>query len=153
MAEVFISYSEKDSYFADWLLKSCQNFNIDAFLASISLRAGDNWKQEILNNLRNSQWFFFLATENSIKSDAVKHEIGGALVLNKNIIPVLYGIEYADLPDWIKDYQGIKVDHSDAEELKEALERISEKIQADKMMTTLLAGVFIGALLFALKEG
>ena len=149
MADVFISHSEIDSQLAAWLYQSCENFNISAFLAPISLRAGSEWKQEILNKLRQAKWFFFLATANSIKSDAVKHEIGGALILNKNIVPILYGIDFKDLPEWIKNYQGIRVSHNSAAELKSVLERISKKIKTDKVMTAAIICTFIGMLLSA----
>lgn len=148
MFDVFISYSKNDEQLAEWLHRSCQNFNINSFLAPISLKAGAKWKQEILNNLKNSKWFFFLATPNSINSDPVKHEIGGALVLNKNIIPILYNLEFHQLPDWIKEYQGIKVTNNDVSHIKETLEDISKKIKVDKVVTGIIIGVFIGVLLF-----
>lgn len=151
MADVFISHSESDSQLAAWLYQSCENFNISAFLAPISLRAGSEWKQEILNKLRQAKWFFFLATANSIKSDAVKHEIGGALILNKNIIPILYGIDYKDLPEWINNYQGIRVSHNSAAELKSVLEKVSERIKTDKVITSVIVGILIGALFWADK--
>ena len=151
MPDVFISYSEKDVQLAKWLYKSCQNLDINVFLASISLQPGNKWKREILSNLRESKWFFFLATNNSINSDAVMHEIGGALSLNKNIVPILYGIDFPDLPDWIKEYQGIKVTNDNVSHVKKTLESISEKIKADKVTAALLIGAFIGVLLLANK--
>ncbi len=151
MPDVFISCSEKDVQLAEWLYKSCRNLDINAFLAPISLQPGNKWKQEILSNLRESKWFFFLATNNSINSAAVMHEIGGALVLNKNIVPILYGIDFPDLPDWIKEYQGIKVTNDNVSHIKKTLESISEKIKADKVTAALLIGAFIGVLLLANK--
>lgn len=151
MPDVFISYSEKDVQLAKWLYKLCQNFGINAFLAPISLQPGNKWKQEILSNLRESKWFFFLATNNSINSAAVMHEIGGALILNKNIIPILYEIDFPDLPDWIKEYQGIKVTNNNVAHVKKTLESISEKIKADKVTAALLIGAFIGVLLLTNK--
>ena len=151
MSDVFISYSEKDVELAKWLYKSCQNFNISAFLASISLQPGIKWKQEILHNLKESKWFFFLATSNSIHSDAVKHEIGGALTLNKNIVPILYGIDFNELPEWIKEYQGIQVTNDNVSHISETLGTIAEKIKEDKLKAGLLIGAFIGVLLLASK--
>lgn len=147
MSDVFISYSEKDVELAKWLYKSCENFNISAFLASISLHPGIKWKREILHNLKESKWFFFLATSNSIHSDAVKHEIGGALTLNKNIVPILYGIDFNELPEWIKEYQGIKVTNDNVSHISETLGKIAERLKEDKLKAGLLIGAFIGVLL------
>jgi hypothetical protein len=101
MPDVFICYSAKDEKLARWLYKSCENLDISTFLAPISIRPGTKWKQTILDNLREVSWFFFLATPNSIRSDSVKHEIGGALALNHDIIPILYNLEFKDLPESI----------------------------------------------------
>lgn len=145
MQEVFISYSIKDEALANWLYRSCVNFSIDTFLASISLKTGEKWKEEILNKLRESKWFFFLATPNSIESDAVKHEIGAALVLNKNIIPILYNLDFEDLPKWISDYQGIKIFNNNVSNLNNLLIEISKRIRADNTKTALIIGALIGA--------
>jgi hypothetical protein len=152
MPDVFISYSAQDEKLARWLYKSCENLNISAFLASISLEPGSRWKKEIQNNLLAAKWFFFLATQNSIKSDPVKHEIGGALTLNKKIIPILYGIDFEDLPEWIKEYQGVKIANTDTSELIRTLKAVSKKIKVDDLMTGLLIGAFIGLLVLAAKE-
>ena len=152
MAYVFISYSIQDEDLANWLYRSCNNFNIETFLASISLNPGNKWKEEILQNLKESKWFFFLATPNSIRSDAVKHEIGAALALNKNIIPILHNLDFPDLPTWISEFQGIKIINDDVEHLKILLANISEKINADKIVTGLLVGVLIGAGMYFLSK-
>ena len=152
MAYVFISYSIQDEDLANLLYRSCNNFNIETFLASISLNPGNKWKEEILQNLKESKWFFFLATPNSIRSDAVKHEIGAALALNKNIIPILHNLDFPDLPTWISEFQGIKIINDDVEHLKILLANISDKINADKIVTGLLVGVLIGAGMYFLSK-
>lgn len=152
MPDVFISYSAEDEKLARWLYQSCQNLKISAFLASISIKPGSPWKQEILDNLREAKWFFFLATPNSVRSDSVKHEIGGALVLNQNIIPILYDIDFDDLPDWIKEYQGVKITNTDVSELIKTLKAVSKRIKVNEFWTGILIGVFVGVLYFASRE-
>jgi hypothetical protein len=144
MPDVFISYSAKDEKLANWLYRSCNNLSISSFMAPISIDPGVKWKQVILNNLRGASWFFFLATPNSIQSDAVKHEIGGALLMNKNIVPILYDIEFSELPDWIKEYQGVKITNTDATELLRALNAISGRIKADNLRTILIVAALLG---------
>ncbi len=152
MPDVFISYSVEDEQLARWLYQLCENLNISAFLASISIKRGSPWKEEILNNLSDAKWFFFLATANSINSDSVKHEIGAALVLNQKIIPILYGIDFPDLPDWIKEYQGVKITNTDASELTRTLEAVARRIRVDQLLTGLIIGAFVGLLIMASKE-
>ena len=134
MAQAFISYSAKDEDLAQQIHQYCENLGLNAFLASISLSEGKKWKDEIFQELKYAEWFFFLATPNSIKSDAVKHEIGGALALNKKIVPILYDIDYPDLPDWISDYQGIKIRDNNLDEIKVTLEKIAKKNKTDSII-------------------
>jgi hypothetical protein len=136
MPDVFISYSAKDSQMAQSLFTVLRIAGIQPFLAEISVTPGQRWKDEILRNLRASTWFLFLATPNAVASDAVKHEIGGALALNKNLVSILVGISPSQLPDWIKDRQA--VDSSDPERFRAFLEGLGKKIRSEKALTAAL---------------
>lgn len=147
MPKVFISYSAKDEELAQWLYRSCKNFEIDTFLASISLTPGETWKEEILQNLRDAKWFFFLATPNSISSQAVLHEIGGALTMNKCIVPILYDVDFSELPNWIADKQGVSISKdSDKSQIRDLLTSVSGRIKADNVNGWLLLGGIITTL-------
>jgi len=152
MPDVFISYSTEDSDLAQNLYSSCQRFQINTFLAEISLSPGNQWKDSILENLKQSTWFLFLATPNSLKSDAVKHEIGAALALNKTIIPILHDVDYDDIPSWISDCQGIKIVGDNVNHVKNLLTKISDKVKGDKIVTGLLIGILIGAGIYILTK-
>lgn len=88
MNSVFISYSSKDSDIAGKLHSQISNLGLKAFLAEISIGAGAKWTEEIFDNLRSADYFFFIATKDSISSSAVQQELGAALVQEKDIIPV-----------------------------------------------------------------
>lgn len=137
MPDVFISYSSEDEQLARWLYQSCKNLKIDTFLASISLKPGVRWKQKILDNLEDSEWFFFLATKNSIKSDAVMHEIGAALSHKKEIISILNEINYKDLPEWIKEYQAIDI-KNDYPKFEKTIKSIAKQKKVDRFFTRAL---------------
>jgi hypothetical protein len=143
MADVFISYSSQDSHIAQRLYTVLTTVGIQTFLAEISLQPGTRWKPQILNNLRQSKWFLFLATPNSCNSDAVKHEIGAALVLNKNLVPILVHVSPQDLPNWVKDHQA--VDSTNPEQFQKFLTSLGSHIRSDKAKTV---AVVIGLVLF-----
>ncbi|WP_372795063.1 toll/interleukin-1 receptor domain-containing protein [Pontiella sp.] len=152
MPDVFISYSVEDSEIAQNLYKSCCSLQINTFLAEISLSPGNHWKGEIIANLKQSKWFLFLATPNSLKSDAVKHEIGAALALDKTIIPILHEVDYDEIPSWVSDHQGIKMVGENIDHVRNLLTKISDKIKGDKVVAGLLIGVLIGAGIYMLAK-
>src|ERR1035441_8891244 len=98
MPQVFISYSVKDTAMAQKLYLALKMAGADPFLAEFDLHPGAVWKAEILNALRSAPWVFFLATPNSCPSQAVAHEIGASLALNKKLIPLMHGVQPKDLP-------------------------------------------------------
>jgi hypothetical protein len=107
MPQVFISYSGKDSAMAQKLYLALKMAGAEPFLAELDLHPGVVWKAEILNALRSAPWVFFLATPNSCPSQAVAHEIGAGLVLNKKLIPLMSGVQPKDLPPWVDDRHAI----------------------------------------------
>jgi hypothetical protein len=144
MSDVFISYSSKDRELATWIHDRLLANNITPFLAEISLPGGANWKPSILLALRQSQTVLFLATPNSCSSDAVKHEIGAALVLGKQFIPMLAGISPGELPTWVQDKQA--VDIYDRIKSEQTFDRICQFIMSKRFVTgALLAALLVAA--------
>jgi len=144
MPEIFISYSTKDSMAARNLYNFLSLAGVNAFLADISLKPGVRWKDDILANLKESKWFLFLATPHSCGSDAVKHEIGAALVLNKNLVPILIGIKPIELPDWVKDKQAI--DANNPEQVQQFLTNLAAQIRSERAVgNALILGLLLAA--------
>jgi hypothetical protein len=144
MSNVFISYSARDSAIARSIHERCLQLGLTAFLAEVSLEPGDQWKDKILAELKEADWVIFLATPNSCASDAVKHEIGGALVLGKAFVAVRVGVEVAQLPDWIKDKHA--VDGTDSEAIQAVVSGVAKKVRKD----LLVAGMVIGAIVLGI---
>jgi len=142
MSNVFISYSSKDSVLARSIHDRCLQIGLTAFLAEVSLKPGDQWKDKILEELKEADWVIFLATPNSCASDAVKHEIGGALVLKKSFVAVRVGVGIEQLPDWIKDKHA--VDGNDSQALHDTITNVAKRVRKD----LLIAGLVIAALVF-----
>lgn len=151
MPDVFISYSSKDQSLARWLYDQLTALNVETFLAEVSIAGGDSWKPEILQNLEGSDYVLFLATPESCKSDAVKHEIGGALVLKKTFVPIMAGIAPSQLPAWVQDKQA--VDIRDGAKLREVFEKITAFVTSKRFIAGVVVGVLaVGAIYLATRK-
>jgi hypothetical protein len=151
MAKVFISYSVKDEESANKLYESMTHLGIDAFMAGISIEPGQQWSDEIFKHLREAKWVFFLASKKSCESQSVQQELGGALIQEKTIIPILLDIKPEELPGWIDRHQAIDI-KQDPQGLHKTIQNVADKLKMD----TFWAGVMIGVLLlgafYLLKE-
>lgn len=146
MAHVFISHSTKDKSTASRLYQAFKNVGATPFLAPISIRPGALWKEEIFRELASSEWVFFLASESACKSSAVQQEIGAALSLKKQIIPLLLDIDPSDLPGFLGQEQAIDLRTSERR-LHEQIQEIGRKIQSDRLWTGLILGAVTIAVL------
>jgi hypothetical protein len=151
MPDVFITYSSHDSPLANWIRDQLVAVNVSTFLAEVSIAGGTNWKPEILKNLRESSFVLFLATANSCRSDAVKHEIGGALVLQKTFIAIMAGIRLNQLPAWVQDKQA--VDIRDSARTRDVFESIANTVRSKRFIAGLIVGILAGAAIYCLVKG
>ncbi len=153
MADVFISYSEQDREKAAEVHSLISSYGIQTFLAGISLEAGADWSQEIIDNLKNSQWVLFLASKSACESAAVQQEIGMALGTGKEIIPVIWEIEPEQLPAWTKGKQAIDLSKGDVEALQPIISKISKKVKSDEFTGGLIiAALLMGLVYMGLKD-
>lgn len=147
MPTVFISYSSNDGETARQLHTALTLAGATPFLAELNQAPGVTWKEEILENLRQSQWVFFLATPNSCRSQAVAHEIGASLALKKKFIPILCGVNSSELPDWVDDIQAI--DLRDAGRITQLVQQIGETVKSEKFWTGVVVAVLVGLAIWA----
>lgn len=56
MPDCFISYCSEDERLARFVEAQLRSQGVSVFMASVSLRPGQNWSQETWNNLRASSW-------------------------------------------------------------------------------------------------
>lgn len=145
MSKAFISYSTVDEPIAKQLYAALTNVGVDTFLASISLRGGDGWTEEIFTKLGAADWVFFIASKNACASPSVQQELGASLAHGKTIIPILTDIAPEELPGWTKKHQAIDL-RKGPETLRQTIEAIGQKVREDKFWS----GVVVGALVVAL---
>lgn len=153
MTDVFISYSVKDEEKAIEVHSLLSSYGIKTFLAGISLEPGSNWSEEIMNNLKKSQWILFLASESACESPAVQQELGMALGTDKEIIPVTWEIKPEQLPAWIKGKQAIDLSKGSVEALEPIIQKIANKIKSNEFIGGLIVGaLLVGLVVFAAKS-
>jgi len=151
MPDVFISYSSSDGVLARQFRDYMAQHGIDAFLAEISIEGGAKWKDSIIEALTQSKWVFFLATPAACASQAVMHEIGGALFGKKQLITVLCGIGPKQLPAWVQDTQA--VDLKKQEEVISTVQKIAKIVRSDKFIAGLIAGSLLAFAIWAIARG
>ncbi|MFT6660678.1 MAG: hypothetical protein ACJA0K_000655 [Maricaulis maris] len=153
MTDVFISYSHNDEELASELKRRVDAENLVSFLASVSLREGEKWSPNIMTALREAKWIFVLATPDALKSEAVQHEISGAVYGDKNIVPVMVGVTPGDLPFWLSEYQGVVADAANFEAVWDQIGEIISRIRSQKTTGLLIAAALAGfAAYYAFKN-
>lgn len=87
--KVFISYSHIDGRIGGNIKTIfCDYFGFESFLAHDDLSVSDNFPQEVLRYLKESDYVVPLISKNYKVSDFANQEIGLALAYDKKIIPI-----------------------------------------------------------------
>ena len=147
MPDCFISYSIVDKELAEFVDKELKSHRITSFMASDSLQPGQNWQQEILENLRSSKWIILLASQAACSSTFVNQEIGGALYASKKLIPIVWDMDPSELPAWLKSVQAIDMRGEQTRvELQGQIVSIAQRIKEDKNQALLILGAVFLAL-------
>src|ERR1043165_3951303 len=108
-SEIFISHSTKNHETAKNIHDQLQAKGVSAFLAPISLAPGAKWSREILALLRSCKKVIFIASKDACDSKYVNQEIGGAILMEKPLVPILCGVSPEELPGWSKDFQAVEL--------------------------------------------
>lgn len=88
MAKVFISYSHKDKEYVHKLAEALEKNGISAWLDD-RIDYGDQWPQEIQEQLDACSAFIVVMTPRSYQSEWVQNELSRAKRKHKKIIPLL----------------------------------------------------------------
>lgn len=141
MPDVFISYSSRDSDLACQLSDYLTQHKLEVFLAELSLKPGEKWKDSIVAAFRDSKWVFFLATPASCMSQPVMHELGGAIMMQKNLVSLMHGVQPKELPEWVRDRQAI--DLGERDQIATFIQSVAEVVKSDKFVAGLVAGALL----------
>ena len=148
MPDCFISYSSVDNTLAQFVNQELRRQGLTVFMASMSLKAGDNWSEMILENLRASSWIIFLASREACKSAYVLQETGMAVILGKKLVPIVWDIDPAELPGWVNRHQALNLKNATVEQIPAQIAQIAEAVKQDKNKGIVIAGALILGLLW-----
>jgi hypothetical protein len=147
--DAFISYATADEPFAQFLYRHLSSERLAVFLASVSLRPGQQWEETILTALRTSDWVFFLASQKACASAYVQQELGAALASEKKIIPIVWDQTPDALPGWMRRVQAVNLRGATVERTTQEIAAVTAKIKADKLKGQLIAGLLLAGLAYA----
>ncbi len=101
MADIFISYSRKDSEQALALAERLRSQGASVWMDSSSLAAAETWSGEIVHAIKECQTMIVLLSPDSIASHNVTKEVGLASEKRKTIIPIeLAACELSDAMEY-----------------------------------------------------
>jgi TIR domain len=99
--KVFISHSSKDKWAARRISEDIVEIGCETFLDEKDIKSGNAIDASIKKHLKECEDFLIILSPASIKSEWVLIELGGALALEKNIIPILLYVGANVIPDVI----------------------------------------------------
>lgn len=99
---VFISYAQEDSEWKKKFEKVLINHGIGVWDTD-KIRPGDNWREEIEKELRESDIIVTLIDKNNVKSPWVFFELGAAIGMGKKVVAIISkDLEISQLPQELR---------------------------------------------------
>jgi hypothetical protein len=90
MTQIFISYAHADALsFADWLYTRLTKAGFEVWLDRSKLDGGRDWEESIEEVITDCSHLLAILTPGSVESPVCRAEIGYALHLEKNVIPLM----------------------------------------------------------------
>ena len=90
MADIFISYSRRDTEFVRKLHQALAERDRDVWVDWEDIPATADWWNEICAGINSADTFAFIISPDSTTSDVCRREIDHAVANNKHFIPILY---------------------------------------------------------------
>ena len=108
MPKIFISHSNQDRQFVeDMLVRVLHAHGIDTWYSKDSIMGAARWEREILQGLRDCDWFLLAMSPRSAASQWVKHEVDWAFSRRPGkIIPIM--LDQCDPDDFHLGLAGIQ---------------------------------------------
>lgn len=128
MFKIFISYSTHDLSQVELLKQQLQGTSIDVFVAEDSVRPSEELAPKIGKAIADCDLFVLLWSENAKASEWVSQEIGRAVALSKQILPLVLS-ELIELPGFIKSLKYLPVHKDPAGSFQTARTMIIEEYE------------------------
>jgi len=133
--KVFISYSRKDSEFAQKIYSALEQENVAVWIDCQAIGVGQSFTAAITEALNEADYYLLLISENSNKSTWVQREISAAFEqAQKRNLPVIpFLLSQADVPLAFKGLvyiDGTRSFENGLDQLKKFFERHTSKVSA-----------------------
>ncbi len=114
-SKVFISYSSKDKEFVKKLIRELNRKKVNIWIDEFEIKVGDSIIEKITEGLSESSYLIIVLSKHSLKSKWVEKELKISLMLQLNkgaikIFPLLYKIDFDEIPLFLQDIKGLKID-------------------------------------------
>src|SRR6266550_1590181 len=109
--KVFISYSRKDSTFADELLTGLQVAGLAPFLDRHDIAAGEDWEARLGGLIAQSDTVVFVVSPEAVRSERCRWEVDRTIELSKRLLPVIFKpVPEHDIPKKLSRLQFVRFD-------------------------------------------
>src|ERR1700730_10811062 len=88
-AKVFVSYSRKDTAFAQMLVSALAERSFDAFLDKTDIAPGEPWKERLAGLIAAADTVIFTVSPDAVASPICAWELAESERLGKRIIPIV----------------------------------------------------------------
>jgi hypothetical protein len=144
--KIFISHSSKDKWAARRISEDLIKKGLSTFLDEKDIKTGQTISLSINEHLKDCDDFLIIISPASIKSEWVLIELGGAIALNKNIIPILLYVGANEIPQIInlklaRDINDIEIYYEEAaKKIKHGKEVTVKKAATKKRIERVYSG-------------
>ena len=130
MADVFVSYSRRDSDFVRRLVESVAGHGKEAWVDTDGIADSEVFPEAIKRAIEQSDSFLFVITPASVASRYCENEVEYARVLQKRIVPVLRdSVADSELPQEIRDRSWIPF--TDGDDFETGVGRLISALDTD----------------------
>ncbi len=146
--KIFISHSSKDKWVARRISEDLISLGHKTFLDEKDIETGQSIDSSIQKHLKGCSDFLIIVSPASIKSDWVLIELGGAIALEKKIIPILLYVGTNEMPQVInlrlaRDINAIQQYYDEIKKSNSAIstkKMVEKRIKKDLIETTYKVG-------------
>ncbi len=139
MPDVFISYSRRDAKIAEGFRNRLQAAGLSVFLDTASLAPGAPWSQELRTRLGEASVVLILASVAAIQSPMVNQEAGAAVLWGKKVIPIVWELDPANLPGWLREYQALDLRGGDPVRINTHVTELIGRLLREKQQSQVIA--------------
>ena len=106
--KVFISATQNDKEIAKDLAQRLESIGVSVFSVEKSVVVGDVIQTKVNRALREADEIIKVLTRDSSHSAALISELGMAMVLQKQVVPLLVNLTPSELPPMFRQIQALK---------------------------------------------